>query len=187
MARDPFAVADYAVAPGRSCGDCAMCCHLPAVAALAKPSDRWCVHCSTRRRCDVWPERPDECRDFFCHWMTDASLDERWRPSRARFMLVLSAAGDRLTVRVHPSRPRAWREAPYHAQLRRWAAEGLARGRQVIVDVAGRKTIVLPHEDRELGVVGPDQEIATTVEATPAGLRVEAHVRPKAGGGARDA
>jgi uncharacterized protein len=123
--------------PGRTCGDCGMCCKLPQIDALNKPANQWCVHCSTRKSCDAYDARPEQCRTFFCHFMENAALGEEWRPSKSRFMLMGKDNGQTVLVVVDPDRPDAWKRHPYFQQLGLWS-----RTHRVIINV-GDKQMVL--------------------------------------------
>ncbi|MEQ8444075.1 MAG: hypothetical protein RIM72_08415 [Alphaproteobacteria bacterium] len=161
----------------KSCDGCAMCCFLLGIEALGKPRGHWCVNCSTRRSCDIYEDRPRECADFYCQYILDPALDDRWKPSRSKMMLVFNQAGDRLTVYVDPNRPDAWRKEPFRSRLRDWAQSAAARREQVIVSVGKSKYVVFPDRDVHLGEVRDDQEIVTTEQRTAAGIVLDAYVR----------
>ena len=94
--------------PGRSCDGCSMCCKLPEIKALTKPRDTWCTHCSTHKKCDIYLDRPEPCRDYYCGWMRLAKLPEEWRPLDSRMMINFTEDGRHLFIHVDPSRPDAW-------------------------------------------------------------------------------
>jgi hypothetical protein len=66
---------------GRACGDCTVCCVVPAIdtAQIQKQTGAVCRHCSGGG-CAIYETRPDTCRDFFCAWMRMPELGAEWRP-----------------------------------------------------------------------------------------------------------
>lgn len=180
MWTDSFDLGDYALQPGKSCDGCAMCCFLPAIDALSKPPGTWCSRCTTRRACDDHENRPDECRAFFCHYLVDPDIGDEWKPAKSKLLLVLGSDGRRLTIFVDPNRPDAWRREPFYGQIKQWASASIAAGAQVVIDVKGRKTLILPAKDVEFGLVRPDEEIVTTLERGPGGLIADAYLRKRA-------
>src|SRR6185369_2336870 len=113
------------MAPGsaaRTCGDCALCCKVMAIEQLAKPAGAWCRHCKPGRGCQIYADRPDECRSFNCFWLVNDRLDEHWRPSKSK--LVLTTSEDGIEVRCDPGFPDAWRKEPFRSEIREWALSG---------------------------------------------------------------
>ena len=139
--------------PNRTCGECAMCCKMPEIKALAKPAHQWCTHCSTRRGCDIYLERPETCRNFHCGYITQADIGEEWFPLTARMMVTFTPDGQHVFVQVDPSRPDAWRKAPYLQQLKNWARMNNPRGQQIIVAIARRYIVIFPDREVDLGTV----------------------------------
>ncbi|SON57218.1 hypothetical protein HDIA_3677 [Hartmannibacter diazotrophicus] len=154
---------------GRNCEGCGLCCMVPAVIELEKPVGRWCPHCSTRKRCDIYADRPQECRDFHCGYLTVAVLGEEWKPSRSKIILTAELDGQRVLALVDPARPDAWRQEPFQGQLRAWAKAAVPHGGQIVVKIGHRAIVVLPDRDVDLGEVGPGDAIITEQRNTPAG------------------
>jgi uncharacterized protein len=123
-----------------------MCCKLPKIDAMEKPANQWCRMCSTRRSCDAWDERPQQCRSFFCHWMENPGLNDEWRPSKARFMLMGKDDGATLLVVVDPDRPDAWKKTPYFQQLGIWS-----RQLRVIINIGDKQMILHGDHLHQLG------------------------------------
>lgn len=73
--------------PGRSCGKCNACCRYYDVAALKKPAGQLCQHWKKSGGCTIYETRPDVCRNFYCVWLQNASLDDNWRPDISGFIL----------------------------------------------------------------------------------------------------
>ena len=73
--------------PGRSCGECNACCAYYAIADLNKPARSLCQHWKTPGGCSIYDTRPQVCRDYYCVWLQNATLDDWWRPDRSGFIL----------------------------------------------------------------------------------------------------
>jgi hypothetical protein len=150
---------------GRSCKGCTLCCKVLAISELEKPRATWCRHCDPKMGCEIHGMHPAECKEFYCGYLTNAALDERWA-AKSKFVLAYDELhAPRLSVHVDPGRPNAWREEPYYSQIKRWAIAAAEARAQVIV-WQGRTTIaVLPDRDKDLGEVRPDQFIITSAKA----------------------
>jgi hypothetical protein len=155
--------------PARTCGGCTLCCRVMGIAALDKPPGLWCPNCNVGKSCKVYETRPRECREFNCLWLKDENLDERWKPSTAKFCLVLEAGRKRLAAHVDPNRPDAWKREPYYSQLKAWAKSYVPAGMQVVVGIGARRIAILPGRDVDLGAVGEDDYIVTQAAASGRG------------------
>lgn len=120
-----------ALVPGRDCGSCSLCCILPDIAEFDKPPNQPCRHCLAGGGCDAYVVRPATCRDFFCLWRTDPTLDAAWNPSESRMMLY--SQGPQLTVLVEPGAGAIWQEAPYRDWLEAKARALKPSGGYVVV------------------------------------------------------
>ncbi|MFB9269103.1 hypothetical protein ACFFWD_39355 [Bradyrhizobium erythrophlei] len=149
---------------GRQCGDCTLCCKVMAIEELAKSANAWCPHCKPGRGCQIYTNRPAECRSFACGWLVNELLDEQWKPSRSK--LVLTTSDDGLEVRCDPGFPDAWRKAPFRSEIREWAVSGEPLDMTVVIIVGQRMTLVTPDREFDLGVVGPDERIVRELEGT---------------------
>lgn len=69
--------------PGRACGECTACCEVLAIEAptLRKPAGILCRHCSGHN-CQIYDQRPDPCRAFYCLWRELAALSDEHRPDQ---------------------------------------------------------------------------------------------------------
>lgn len=112
-------------APGKSCGQCSLCCKLPYIEApLQKPMGLWCRHCRPGKGgCSIYDTRPEPCRNFLCLWLAFDSFDDRWKPTTAKLYVFTEMGGNRLAVHVDPSFPNKWREEPYFSQIKQWAID----------------------------------------------------------------
>jgi hypothetical protein len=135
-------------AANKQCGDCAMCCKVMQIEALAKPKHTMCGHFRKGTGCTVYDTRPQACSQFVCLWLADPNMDAAWRPDRARFILW----GDKqLVVDVDPAYPDAWRREPYYSKLKQ-ASDPRRSGAVQIVVRNGREVVILfPEADISLG------------------------------------
>ena len=150
--------------PDRECGTCTLCCKVVGVLEIAKPAGVWCPHCKGGgKRCTIYDTRFASCRAFYCQWMIEKSLGPEWKPEHAKFVLVKSDDGHRLSACVDPGYPSAWRRSPYYENLKLWAAEGIRRSPDIhLVDVmiGSRCIVILPGRDVDLGILAPDEGIS---------------------------
>ena len=160
---------------GRNCDSCYMCCKLFEIPALAKPEGVWCTNCNLASGCTIYEARPQECRDFFCHYRLDKDVPEHWKPNRSHMVLRATGDGVRIVAYVDPKRPMAWRGDPYYRDLKAWAANRLQADKQVHVRIGARTIVVLPDRDVDLGDVG-DKVILTRKSWTAQGPRFDFEV-----------
>ena len=144
---------------GRSCGSCTLCCKLLAIPELGKARNEWCTHCDVGSGCRIYEDRPAPCREFYCGYLTWSTAGDHWFPARSKMVIAAECDGERVVIHVDPARPNAWRQQPYYADLKRWAAFAAADLRQIIVSIGNRSIVVLPDEDVDLGVVQDDERI----------------------------
>lgn len=158
------------IVPGRNCADCTLCCTVLAVAALGKPRDVECAHALTGKGCQIYAQRPAVCAAFHCDFLLDAKVAAHWRPKRSRMVLYYDDDAKRMGVHVDPEKPEAWREAPYHADLRRWARAAAPIRGQVIVFVGDERIAILPDRDKRLGPAQPNQVLVCMEYETATGV-----------------
>ena len=75
-----MAFTPYGAAPGRECGGCTMCCKVYTFPE-SEAGRRLVQDCSPGKGCRIMMIVPDQCRDFFCLWMTDGTMPPAWRPT----------------------------------------------------------------------------------------------------------
>jgi hypothetical protein len=122
---------DHAVM--RQCGGCTLCCLIPRVAILSKPSGKWCWYCNGKG-CTIYDHRPRACKDFTCLWLASDMPDE-WRPDRLHFYISGSENDEVLKVRVDPAFPDAWMYSPVIDHF-------LQRGKHLLVCVGFQVTFL---------------------------------------------
>jgi hypothetical protein len=157
-----------------------MCCKVLHIADLDKPAGRWCSHVKPGAGCKIYDDRPGTCRQFFCLWMQDGRVGEEWKPERSRFLVTEMPDGGNVLIAVDPNFANAWRKEPYHATIRRWVSDFAAQGRFIFIRSGTRCLALLPDGERDLGSVGPDDMIAVSRQAGPAGLVYHVEVHPRA-------
>jgi len=117
-------------APGRSCGQCSLCCFLLDVPEAGKPKSGWCPHARPGKGgCAIHESRPGVCRTYNCQWLVDATIPDRWQPLKCKMLLDYSDSGSGdgmvLGIHVHPQFANRWREEPYYTDIREAARRGL--------------------------------------------------------------
>lgn len=155
----------------RTCDGCTMCCKLLSIDVLEKPRAVWCSHCDQKRGCTIYEERPIACRVFYCGWRRIADIDDRWKPSQAKFLINYEASHKRIAIHVDPGRAGAWRAEPYHSTIRRWAQTAEAQGGSVVVWTGRNVTVVSTNEDFDLGDLREDQFILPVDRKVPGGTQ----------------
>ncbi len=135
----------------RSCDGCVMCCKVFPIPETGKDDFALCPHAREGEGCGKHDERPDVCREFFCTWRLDASLDDAWKPDVAGFVLHDPAPWS-LLMSCDVDDPEAWRREPYESQVRQWAVE--MQRRQLLMGrrCGGKTTVML--RDREIVLDG---------------------------------
>jgi hypothetical protein len=129
-----------------------------------------CIHCATDVGCNVYAQRPQDCRDYVCGYLL-ADVPERWDPRISKMVIQISDDPAKIVVHVDPDRPDTWRAEPYYSDLRTWAAQALEREARVYVVVGSSTTIILPDRHLELGVLGDDDAIDLVSIPGPEGIR----------------
>ena len=111
-------------APGKACGPCTMCCSALEIAELKKPAGPLCVNCRLAGGCEIYPDRPQVCREFECEWLTRRDLTRRFRPDLAGVILMEDAESDEYRAVCPPEKPMAWRQPQVFAHLVATAKSG---------------------------------------------------------------
>ena len=69
----------------RECGDCTLCCKLPAIKDF-KEGYKWCKHCDIGKGCTTYETRPQPCIDFNCMWK-DERTNVELKPNKVGFFI----------------------------------------------------------------------------------------------------
>jgi len=165
------------VVEGRSCKGCTLCCKIVGISELEKPPGVWCTHCDAKRGCTIYDSRPGECRGFYCGYLTNRALDERWNPAKCKIVLAYDEVGSpRLMIYVDPARAGVWREEPYYSQIKAWAAAATKTRGLVLVRQGPNVIVVLPDREKDVGNLGADQLVYVSHEMGPRGMTFDAIV-----------
>lgn len=80
--------------PGRSCGDCTVCCTWPTInkPEIQKVSGATCKHC-TSGGCAIYETRFPVCRGFYCAWRTVDIFGDEWRPDKSGVLPYVETEG----------------------------------------------------------------------------------------------
>ena len=108
--------------------------------------------------------------------MLEKGLGPEWKPERAKFALVKTEGGRRLTALTDPGFPAAWRRSPYYENLKRWAVDAARRAPEVyLVDVliGQRSIVILPDRDVDVGVLGNDEALQLRYSTLTTGRTIE--------------
>lgn len=152
---------DVGIVPGRSCDNCTLCCKVIAVPELAKPQGRDCVHCDTGRGCGIYARRPGVCAEFYCSYLLSPALGEEWKPRESHLVLGYMAAADVILIYTDPDHPGAWRQEPYLARIRKWAAT--TDTGYVLIWEGGRALALCGDAEFALGPLDNDQVIVRDI------------------------
>jgi hypothetical protein len=79
-----------ALAQGRSCGRCTVCCEVLEIKALDKPAGTLCRH-NTGTACGIYLERPAVCAHWHCLWRKIGALPDALRPDRSGVVFSLES------------------------------------------------------------------------------------------------
>jgi hypothetical protein len=140
------------------------------IAAFEKAAGAWCGHCPPGHSgCKIYDTRPEECRNFYCQWLLYPGFGPEWYPLDCKMILLLHPHKEGLVVHVDPDFPDAWRNEPYHRQLRQWAFRGRHTGMYVAVWIKTRRIVILPDRDIDLGEFDPGDRIEVRLQKSVLG------------------
>jgi hypothetical protein len=139
-----------ATVPGRSCGDCTLCCKVYPVPVMEKPRGVWCKECKPGRGCGIWQDRPQFCREFHCTYILDQRLGPEWKPNVAKFVMNWAAKG-MLHVTVDPNFPLSYRKEPYYRALKDTSRACMAKDESIVIFSGNNKYLMLPDGEHLIG------------------------------------
>lgn len=151
------------------------------IAEIDKPPGCWCADCRPGVGCAIYQQRPAECRDFACAFLTNPDLGEDWRPDRAKLVVTLEGEGRMVAVHVDASQPNGWRRRPFFDKIKQWARLAERDDRLVLVRIGRRALVVFPDSESDLGLMEEGDRIGARRRMTPAGPRREAFRIPRDG------
>ena len=88
-----------------------------AVPELYKPAGTPCSKCTLGVGCQIYPERPQSCRDFVCGWLQAPYMGPELRPDRCH-VVFLRPDRDTILACCDAEQPEAWRASPVIDMLR---------------------------------------------------------------------
>jgi len=106
----------------RQCGSCTLCCKVLEITDLKKPTNTACHHIMAGGGCNIYSERPRQCRTFACAWL-QGHLDDDWFPESSGMVPHFSL--DALNIQVDLDCRDRWREEPYFSKLSALSLSGL--------------------------------------------------------------
>ena len=70
------------------CGECTKCCELPDIPEIGKKAYEVCKHCTVgdSKGCNIYEERPDACRDFYCCYAQMEKVHVSLRPDNCKML-----------------------------------------------------------------------------------------------------
>jgi hypothetical protein len=73
----------HQLVPGRECGECTLCCIVPAIdkPEMQKLPSSVCGHCD--KGCAIYENRPETCRTYYCGWRWLPIFGDDWRPDQS--------------------------------------------------------------------------------------------------------
>lgn len=73
-----------------SCGECNLCCKLPEISEMQKPSLKTCQYL-INEKCSVYNTRPKVCQNFYCGYRNIKKLNnEKYRPDKCGLYIFAS-------------------------------------------------------------------------------------------------
>jgi hypothetical protein len=97
------------------------------------------------------------------------ALDDRWKPSKAKFLVNYESRNNRIVIHVDPARAGAWRAEPYYSAIKDWAKNAVRGNGMVIVWTGDTATAILPDKEKVLGRVRDDQILVASMQQTSSG------------------
>ena len=154
----------------RRCADCRECCIVMSIEEIEKPHDTACPHLC-QKGCGIYPERPDECRQFTCMWRE--SLVPSWmKPNKVHAVIWPGTAdkeGGKPIPIIRINFNKAFR---MHPRVYRWAKK-ISHKYLVIMARGDRFHAMLNGEIQDVGRDGDSWEMDFK-DGRIVGVRVEA-------------
>ena len=71
---------------------------------------------------------------------------------------------------VDPRTPHSWKQQPYYAQIKLWAADYCAQGKFVRIVNGRRQTVILPDHDEDVGILTDGDALSLMRRQGPDGI-----------------
>lgn len=137
----------------RVCGSCALCCKVMGVPEV-KQDHQWCSHCKPgHKACQIYPQRPERCRDFHCQWLISTSHPDYWYPAKSKIVIntLVEHGTSYVAFVVDPDYPLRWREEPWFSDIKKIAQAGI-EGR-----LGKRWTTLICIKDEKIPIIGSER------------------------------
>jgi len=96
------------------------------------------------------PDPAAAMRAFFCRRIVDADAGPERQPLTCKMVVYFEPAARRLSIRVVPERPDAWRKEPYCGQIKQWARAAVQARQLVVLYIRRRMIMILPDKETHL-------------------------------------
>lgn len=70
----------------RTCGTCSECCKIKEFPSLPKAEWHKCGLLGSSHGCMIYEDRPDECREYSCLWLSNPMIPEEMRPGQSKII-----------------------------------------------------------------------------------------------------
>lgn len=118
------------------CGACTACCRDLELHEIPSKIGEWCRHCTPGEGCQIYDDRPEECREFRCMWLQMERAGEDLRPDMCGVIFSRSSE-DVIAARLDQDRLMSHLA---FKQIERFVQEGfsvaLFRGRECRIEHA---------------------------------------------------
>lgn len=126
----------------RDCGGCTACCKTHGVFSILKMAGSWCKHCDVGSGCQIYTDRPIECREFSCVWRLGMGGGLESRPDKSGIVPVYSEFP---VIGMVLSFWEFREGALEHEYTKSWTKQNLSKGRFVAhVPISGNHKLFLP-------------------------------------------
>jgi hypothetical protein len=70
----------------QECGSCTLCCVLLEIRDKQSPPLERCPNCNLTVGCNIYDNRPEDCRNFNCSWRLDNNAHADMRPDKCHII-----------------------------------------------------------------------------------------------------
>lgn len=81
------------------CENCTMCCHLLHIHEVKSKAGNWCEYCIPGSGCIIYPDRPEECKQYNCSWKLMEKTKPELRPDRCK--IIFEPVNDHIMFGLH--------------------------------------------------------------------------------------
>jgi len=141
--------------PENRCGTCTKCCELPVIPEIGKEAYKVCKHCTVDcdKGCNIYEERPEACRDFYCCYAQMEKVDIALRPDNCKMMF--EKVNDNIFFGMQDSNYKMTSVAA--GQIQQFVKQGFS----VVFNINGNNEILLAEGETRENVI---KEFNTRIE-----------------------